>query len=164
MCVFGCSCMWLLSDESDWWWGMERIRNTLGCEWGVSRRVTLAQNTAASHIITLITLMRTTLRATKRLDSWRLALEHKHKDPHIHSIPHAGFWKGAVFQTIFFLKSEPEISTRKPTATLQMPQFTTTTSLLQEEIDLTCSFPQEKKMYSMHCGTRIDASNLIKLH
>lgn len=71
--VCACSPMWLLSEGSDWWWGMERIRNTLGCEWGVSRRVTLAQNTAASHIITLITLMRTTLRATKRLDSWRLA-------------------------------------------------------------------------------------------
>lgn len=48
---------------------MERIRNTLGWEWGVSRRVALAQNTTASHIITLIPLMRTTLRATNRLES-----------------------------------------------------------------------------------------------
>lgn len=95
--VCACSPMWLLSEGSDWWWGMERIRNTLGCEWGVSRRVTLAQNTAASHIITLITLMRTTLRATKRLDSLRLAQEHKHKGPHIpHSIPHRDSWRGTV--------------------------------------------------------------------
>lgn len=70
MCLWAnFTCIWLLSEEADWWWGMERIRNTLGWEWGVSRRVALAPNTTASHIITLIPLMRTTLRATNRLDS-----------------------------------------------------------------------------------------------
>lgn len=81
-------CMWLLSEEADWWWGMERIRNTLGWEWGVSRRVALAQNTTASHIITLIPLMRTTLRATNRLDSRTQTQAHEHKAPQSHRTPH----------------------------------------------------------------------------
>lgn len=53
--------------------------------WAVSRRVALAQNTTASHIITLITLMCTTLRATKRLDSRTHTWAHEHKDPQTHA-------------------------------------------------------------------------------
>lgn len=56
--------------------------------WAVSRRVTLAQNTTASHIITLITLMCTTLRATKRLDSWTHTWAHEHKDLHTRDTSH----------------------------------------------------------------------------
>lgn len=74
-------CLWvnfihmrLLSKGGDYWWGMKRIRNTLGREWDVSRRVALAQNTTASHIITLIPLMRTTLRAGNSPDTIHNAL------------------------------------------------------------------------------------------
>lgn len=61
---------------------MERIRNTLGWEWGASRRVALAQNTTASHIITLITLMRTTLRAIDRLDARTHTYKHTNMKNH----------------------------------------------------------------------------------